>query len=283
MKKFIFPILLGLLLLWPLRLESKRLFVKMTFGLSSGGSIIDAWHLNPDFYDYTLYQGEKPNPGTDLALELIYQLHPNIGLSLGTGYVSRRLNGTAGFFIPQGQNEPVENFTLTPELNSDITPIYLTAVLTFPLNPSFRVNFQGGIGYYLSSIRAGEIEENYAADINPAMIANRLLWRFESKDNAIGFHAGAGVDIALYENIFFLIEALYRFADFKKITTSLQDITNEVFASMGPGRGEDLGEDSTFFYAQKIRVVEEEKDMDYRISRIDFSGFSVRVGVKIGF
>jgi len=283
MKKFVFPVILGFLLLWPLRLESKRLLAKMTFGLSSGGNITDAWHLNPEFYDFTLSQGEKPNPGTDLALELIYQLHPNIGLSLGTGYISRRLNGSAGFFIPQGQNEPVENFSLTPELISDITPIYLSAMLTFPFKPSFRVNFQGGIGYYLGSIRSGEIEENYAADINPAMIANRLLWKFESKAKAIGFHAGAGVDIALYENIFFFIEALYRTASFKELKTSLQGITNAGLAAGVGQTGENIGEDSTFFYAQKVLKVEKEKDMDYRIFRYDFSGFSFRVGVKIGF
>lgn len=283
MKKFVCPVLLGFLLLWPFRLESKRLFVKMTFGISSGGNITDTWHLNPDFYDYTVSQGEKSNLGTDLALELIYQIHPNIGLSLGTGYVSRRLNGSTDLFIPLGQNEPVENFSLSPELISDITPIYLTTMLTLPFKPFFRVNFQGGIGYYLGCIRAGEIEENYAADINPAMIANRLLWKFESKANAIGFHTGAGVDIALYENIFFFIEALYRTASFKEFKTALQGITNAGLA-MGIGQtGENLGEDSTFFYAQKVREVEEEKDMDYRISRYDFSGFSVRVGVKIGF
>lgn len=283
MKKFVFPVIFCFLLLWPIRLEAKRLFVKMTFGISSGGNITDAWHLNPDFYDYTVSQGEKSNLGTDLALELIYHIHPNIGLSLGTGYISRRFNGSAGFFIPLGQNEPVENFSLTPKLISDITPIYLTTMLTLPFKPSFRVNFQGGIGYYLGSIRGGEIEENYAADINPAMIANRLLWKFESKANAIGFHAGAGVDIALYENVFFFTEALYRTASFKKFNTSLHEITNAGLATGVGQTGENIGEDSTFFYAQKVREVEEEKDMDYRISRYDFSGFSVRVGVKIGF
>ncbi len=283
MRKHVYPIILGLILMIPLNLESKDFFVKMAFGISSGGNITDSWNLNPAMYDYSVSQGEKPSLEMDLALELIYQIHPNIGFSLGTGTFSRRLYGNAHLFIPFGQNEPVENFFLTPELASDITPFYLSAILTFPIKPSFQVNFQGGIGYYMGSIRGGKIEENYDADTNPAMIANRLLWKFESNANTIGFHAGAEIDISIHGNVFFFIETLYREGSFKKFEASLRENTN-MGLSAGIGQtGENLGEDSTFFYAQKVLSVEPEKDIDYRLSNFKFSGFSFRVGLKIGF
>jgi hypothetical protein len=47
--------------------------------------------------------------------------------------------------------------------------------------------------------------------------------------------------------------------------------------------GEGLGEDSTFFYAQKIRDVEEQKGIDYRISRFSNAGFTFRAGLKFKF
>ena len=47
--------------------------------------------------------------------------------------------------------------------------------------------------------------------------------------------------------------------------------------------GEGLGEDSTFFYAQKIRNVKEQKDIDYRISRFNCAGFTFRAGLKFKF
>ena len=283
MRKHVYPLILGLILMSPLNLESKEFFVKMAFGISSGGNITDSWHLNPGMYDYTVSQGEKPSLEMDLALELIFQIHPNIGLSLGTGTFSRSLNGSTPLFTPFGQNEPVENFSLAPELVSDITPIYLTAILTFPIKPSLKVNFQGGIGYYMGSIRSGKLEENYEADINPAMIANRLLWKFESSANTIGFHAGTEIDIAVHENVFFFIETLYREASFKKFEASLRNNTNQGLSNGIGQTGENLGEDSTFFYAQKVLSVEQEKDIDYRISNFNFSGFSFRVGLKIGF
>jgi hypothetical protein len=234
-------------------------------------------------YDYTVSQGEKPGQEMDLALELIFQIHPNIGISLGTGTFSRRLNGNTRLFTPFGLNEPVESFSLAPELASDITPLYLSAILTFPLKPSFQVNFQGGIGYYMGSIRGGKLDENWDADTNPAMIANRLLWKFESSANAIGFHAGTEIDIAVHENVFFYIETLYREGSFKKFKASLRENTN-MGLSDGIGQtGENLGEQSTFFYAQKVLTVEQEKDIDYRLSNLKFSGFSFRLGLKIGF
>ncbi len=283
MRKYVYPLVLGLIMMSPFNLESKGFFVKMAFGISSEGNISDSWNLNPGLYDYTVSQGEKPGQEMDLALELIFQIHPNIGLSLGTGTFSKRIHGNPRQFTPFGSGEPVANFSLTPELISDITPLYLSAVLTFPLKPSFQVNFQGGIGYYMGNIRGGKLDENWDADTNPAMIANRLLWKFESSTNTIGFHVGAEIDIAVHENVFFFIETLYREGSFKKFEASLRNNTN-LGLSNGIGQtGEGLGEESTFFYAQKVLSVEQEKDIDYRISNLRFSGYSFRLGLKIGF
>ena len=283
MRKYVYPIILGLILISPLNLESKGFFVKMAFGISSGGNISDSWNLNQGLYDYTQSQGEKPGLEMDLALELIFQIHPNIGLSLGTGTFSKRIHGSTRLFTPYGPGEPVADFSLTPELISDITPIYLTAILTFPIMPSFQVNLRGGIGYYMGSIRGGKLDENWEADKNPAMIANRLLWKFESSTNALGFHAGAEIDIAVHGNVFFFMETLYREGSFKKFKASLKDNTNQGLSNGIGQTGEGLGEESTFFYAQKVLSVEQEKDIDYRISNFKFSGFSFRVGLKIGF
>jgi len=40
MRKHVYPIILGLILMSPLNLESKQLFMKMAFGISSGGGIL---------------------------------------------------------------------------------------------------------------------------------------------------------------------------------------------------------------------------------------------------
>ena len=287
MKKYVFPVILSFLLFCPFRVESKQLYLKVAFGLFSGGNVTDSWQLNPEYYDYTFTQGEKTKPGLDWSLEFIIQLNRNISISLGTGYISRSLSGNAGQFILLDQtNEAVESFSCFPKLSSEMFPIYLTAILSFPLKPSVQLNFLGGMGYYLGNIKAAKFVEVWEEYYNPAMIANRLVWKFESKANALGFHAGAGIDMALPLNMYFFIETLYRAASFKKFKTSVQKIRDGIqviFAGQIGETGEGLGEDSTFFYAQKIKDVEEQKDIDYRVSRFNYAGFTFRAGLKFKF
>lgn len=287
MKKYVFPVIFGLLLLCPSSVESKQLYVKMNFGLFTGGNINDSWHLNQGYYDYTLTQGKKTGSGLDFSLEFIFELHPNISFSLGSGYISRSLYGSKGRFTPFGTDEAVENFSCSPKLSSEMIPIYLTAIFSFPVKSSIQLNFLGGVGYYLGKIKGTEIVNLYGELDNPSMIANRLVWKFESSANAIGFHTGIGIDMALPLDMFFCFEALYRVASFKKLKTSVQKITAvgvpNVYAKAIGETGEDLGVDSTFFYVQKIREVEEQKDIDYRVSHFNYSGFSFRVGLKFKF
>ena len=258
----------------------------MNFGLFTGGNVADSWQLDPEYYDYTITRGEKSNPGLDLSLEFIFQLHPNIGFSLGSGYVSKNLAGSAGQFTSTDINETVRDFACSPELSSEMIPIYLTAIFSFPARSSVQIYFLGGLGYYWGKIKGSTIVENYQEYTNPSMIANRLMWKFESRANAIGFHAGAGMDFNISTNMFLSVEAFYRAATFKDFKVSVQEIRDGVphFHAVSIGEtGEDLGGDTTFFYAQKIKDVDARKDIDYRITHFKHSGISFRAGLKFKF
>ena len=287
MKKYVSPVIFGLLLLCPFSVESKQLYVKMNFGLLTGGNINDSWHLNQGYYDYTLTRGKKIGPGLDFSLEFIFELHPNISFSLGSGYISRSLYGRISRFTILGTDEVVENFSCSPKLSSEMIPIYLTAIFSFPVKSSIQLNFLGGVGYYLGKIKGTEFVGERGELNNPWMIANRLIWKFESSVNAIGFHTGIGIDMALPSDMFFCFEAIYRVASFKKLKTSVQKMTQSgvprLYAEVLGLTGEDLGVDSTFFYIQRIREIEEQKDIDYRVSLFNYSGFSFRLGLKFKF
>ena len=286
MKKYFFPLLLCFIFLFPLSLKSKQFYVKMNFGLLTGGNITDSWQLNPEYYDYTISKVEKSNPGLDLTLEFIFQIHPNIGFSVGSGYVSRNLAGSTGQFTSTDMTETVRDFACSPELSSEMIPVYLTAIFSFPVRSSVQINFLAGLGYYLGKIKGSKIVENYQEYTNPSMIANRLMWKFESHANAIGLHAGAGIDLAFSSNMFFSIEALYKVAKFKDFKVSVQEIRDgvaELQAVLIGETGEDLGGDSTFLYAQKIKDVDARKDIDYRITHFKYSGISFRAGFKFKF
>jgi len=287
MKKYVFPVIFGLLLLCPFSVESKQLYVKMNFGLLTGGNINDSWHLNQGYYDYTLTRVKKTGPGLDFSLEFIFELHPNISFSLGSGYISRSLYGRISRFTILGTDEVVENFSCSPKLSSEMIPIYLTAIFSFPVKSSIQLNFLGGVGYYLGKIKGTRIIGELGELNNPWMIANRLIWKFESRVNAIGFHTGIGIDMALPSDMFFCFEAIYRVASFKNLKTSVQKMTQSgvprLYAEVLGLTGEDLGVDSTFFYIQRIREIEEQKNIDYRVSHFSYSGFTFRVGLKFKF
>lgn len=287
MKKYVFPVIFGLLLLCPSRVESKQFYVKMNFGLFTGGNINDSWHLNQEYYDYTLTRVKKTGPGMDFSLEFIFELHPNFSFSLGSGYINRSLYGRISQFTIFGTDEVVENFSSAPKLSSEMIPFYLTAIFSFPVKSSIQLNFLGGVGYYLGKIKGTEIVGEHGELSNPWMIANRLIWKFESSVNAIGFHTGIGIDMALPLDMFFCFEAIYRVANFKKLKTSVQKMTlsgiPHIYAVVIGETGEDLGVDSTFFYFQRIREIEEQQDIDYRVSHFNYSGFSFRAGLKFKF
>jgi len=286
MKKYFFPYLLCFIFLFPLSLESKQIYVKMNFGLFTGGNVTDSWQLNPEYYDYTITKGERTTPGLDFSLEFIFQIHPNIGLSLGTGYISRNLSGSLGQFTSLDTNEVVRDFSCSPGLSSEMIPVYLTAIFSFPVSSSVQINFLGGAGYYLGDIKGSKIVEIYQEYTNPSMIANRLIWKFESKANAVGYHGGMGVDVSFSSHMDFSFEALYKAVDFKDFKVSVQKIRDgvpHVHAETIGETGEDLGGDTTFFYVQKIKDVDVRKDIDYRITHFKYSGISFRAGLKFKF
>lgn len=170
MKKFVFLTVIGLFLLFPFSLESKQLYIKMSFGLFFGGNVNDSWHFNPEHYDLTFTKAKRPSPGMDLSLEFVFQLHPNVGLSLGTGYISRSSSGEKGHFILLDSTEWMDDFSVSPKISSEMTPFYLTAIFSIPIRASFQVNFLGGVGYYLGNIKGAHLGSSYSEYSHPAEI-----------------------------------------------------------------------------------------------------------------
>jgi hypothetical protein len=286
MKKYISPLILVFLLLSPFSLESKHLFIKMSFGLFTGGKVDDTWKMDENYYDAIFTEAASAKPGMDISLEFIYQIHQNFSLALGTGYASRRVRGQTGHFMPVPGTDPLGDFFLYPEIGSNIYSFYLTTIFSFPVMSSLQCNFFGGVGYYTGNIKGDQVADEDVEYYNPHMVKNRLIWKFKCSSHTVGLHVGTGIDLELPQNSIFSFEVFYRFASFKKFKTSVQRIRDgvtEILARSIGETGEDLGEDSTFFYAQKIRNVDLQRDIDYLVSQFNYSGFTFRTGIKFRF
>lgn len=279
MKKYILAGLLALVLIQPFSLESKQLFVRMSFALMQAGHVEDLWHKTTDYYNFSSVKGKRTSPGMDITLEFIYQFHPNFSLAVGTGYISRTLNGSSGFFSSSDEGDSYKEFSLSPEFRSEIYPFYLSCIFSFPVMGGIEANFIGGIGYYIGNIEC--------TTANMKIESGNLLYLtglFKSNAHSLGYHAGAGIDFDLSLNLFLSVEALYRVVNFREIKTHLIPLSG--FAAFFPSAAEEmenLAADSTFLYELQFFGEEDVGDIDYRISNFSYSGFSFRAGLKFKF
>jgi len=279
MKKYILAGLLGFVLILPLSLESKQLFVQMSFGLMYEGHVEDSWHLNTDHYSFSSVQGKRTSPGMDITLEFIYQFHPNFSLAVGTGYISRTLNGSSGLFS-SSEGDSYQEFSLSPALRSEINPFYLSCIFSFPVMSGVKANFIGGVGYYIGKIKCtGEKLEGKSGYLL------HLSGLFESNAHTLGYHVGTGIDFDLSLNLFFSVEALYRVVNFRKFKTQVTPFSGTAFyfASSAEEIENLVAADSTFLYELQFFGEEDVGDIEYRVSNFSYSGFSFRAGLKFKF
>lgn len=266
MKKGILLVMLISVFLWPSNLHAKKFFVKMAFGVASGGDVEDALFTHAEYNDYiSMGQEKKSQIGEGIFLEFIYQLNPYISFSIGNGYAYKILKGkTAQFSPPGAENVIVGGFTLSPEFSSEAVPICFSAIFSFPISSSFKVNFMGGVGYYFGTF---ESKTEWRLPSLPGFSTfDYRSWNFKGNASALGFHFGTGFDIDLTWNLFLTVDALYRMVNFNNIKSS----------------GE-MGEDTTFAFLQFYEGGKSLIDFDYRVSKASLSGISYQVGLKFKF
>lgn len=99
MKKYFLHIIIVLILSSPWPLEAKGLFIKMTFGVVTGGNVEDNLITSPEFsYFVTLGEKGRSQLGQAVCLELIYQLSPYVSFSVSNGYASKMLKGKPAIY-----------------------------------------------------------------------------------------------------------------------------------------------------------------------------------------
>lgn len=287
MAKIICSLILGTLLVFPANLESGQLYMRIGLGLCQSGKLEDSWLINPIHYDFEITDPKAISAGYDVTVELMYQFHRNFGVSLGTGSVWQKAGGHTCLCSPFADEYPLGDIEFTPVISSDIIPVYLTGVFFLPVSSFLQLNILGGIGYYHGNLETYKaVEEDEGAE-NPLRVKNRLVWKYEHSGQTFGVHGGIGADLALMPPLFLSIEFLYRKAEFKDFKTSAQQVRGTgwgpFFAHQMNENGEQWGGDSTFFYAQKIKIVDSQRDIDYSVARYDCSGFVMRVGIKFRF
>jgi len=274
-KKYYF--LTVLCFLWPLSLDAKQIFVKMSFGLHHAGQVNDVWASKTNSFDCQSIPREKAGLNMDISLEFVYQLNPNVGFSFGTGYFSRSFNDK-GQFTALETSGFTGSFFIPPKLDSDIYFFNISNIFSFSVMRTVRWNFLGGLGYYFGKIKSRKDVSN-PEFFRPRSPWYYFLWRYESNASTIGFHAGTGIDIDLSLNMFLSVEVLYRAINFKKFNSTLLEVYSQYLLPEPP----ELVGDTTFLYAEGQEGTENPGDIEYMLSDFNCSGFLFRLGLKFKF
>lgn len=275
-------LVLFILLLCPPDLESSQFKLKLGLGFSFSGKIEDTWVMTTNFYDLHSSHGEKTDLPLDVSLELVYQFNPNFGLSIGTGYISKGINGSLGrFSFPIGSSLNGD-FSYNPFFNTNLYPVYLSAIWSYPVMLEGEIFVLGGVGYYFGRISCASYDSEHNIQ-DPENQWNYLPWLYKSDIASLGYHGGIGFAYDVSNRSALFIEAIYRIVNIRNLDSVNRDVSASGIFDLLGDEIKRLGDKSTFLYAQRFGGEEAWGDIDYRITNLSFSRLSFRVGYRFKF
>jgi hypothetical protein len=166
---------------------------------------------------------------------------------------------------------------MTHDLQVSTIPVKIAVYYCFYNSSKFRFFTNGGIGYYFS-----KMSEESLHQIDSHWDQGKT--NQEAKGEGIGFHGGMGFELDVAKSIAFVVEGYGRYAKIKGFKGEWSSDSYGVRDSM---RGSlyyyEL--DSPYGWFPCIGIYDEVPGgvnrRNVRDAALDFSGFTVRIGVKI--
>ncbi len=241
-------------------LHATNLYIKMSLGVNTGGVLQDILRIPSQYSPYiTLENNPKPKFGMDTAFEIIYHFTPRIGLSFGYGYLSGGKTAESAEITAVGLDFP---FQATPRYDWEANAIYVTGIYAFPLSQSINLNLGVGAAYYLAKLKD---RTAWVTHLGYSGERPDDTYNWDQSSENWGFHITSSLDFTLFENMFFTVDLLYRYAEFDAHIIELQTgpITTITFLE--------------WITEQQIPFVE------YEVTQVGITGITLRGGLKFRF
>lgn len=266
----------------------KRFTLKLSGGIGNS-SADDMRHLveglNTQIEDLAAVTGftktgglEYANWGTNVEAEIVLRLSRSFGIGLGVGFLKRGKESSIGMELASDANS---SFSWAPEFRA--IPISMSGYYFLSVAPRLNVFLKAGLGYYFARLKYRVREENALLGI--------LEWNQSegtTRDSDIGFHGGLGIEYSISGNIAFYAEGIGRSAIFNnwKVNDEYTDSTGEQVKRSGMFWYSEEFMVATNKYYANIQLSEQEPSYPWlknvRKARFSFSGFTIRVGIRIG-
>lgn len=215
--------------------------------------------------------------GSEFTGDLIIDITPRFGIGFGSGNIHANDTSILTFY-KEALIYKLYQLTFVSEIS--VIPLRLGLFYSIPIHRLFNISLNGGTGIYLAKY-------NYAMgstweDINDiGHVANAT---------GIGFHGGIGFELNLQRRAVFFIECQGRYAKishFKGTATTIE-WGEEIFS--GNRDFTTTVEEGSLYYLEDNGYpgLVISKDMPSSFNFVekavfDFSGFSIRAGIKIRF
>ena len=224
---------------------------------------------------------ESIHSGMNFEADVIYYLNSRLGVSIGASYIQASKD--------EGQSRMVIRWpgeTRTVSRGNEFSAVPIKLGVYFNLLQSHKLNLflNAGAGYYLAKWK--ELED-YQSESPGASFWTKL--ESNAHSGGIGFHGGLGLEYCLLKNVSLVVEGSGRYARISGFKGEYNQKNSEGVDATEKGK--------LYYYEWKdnqnsypwIELLDRDPSeinfsspvYNARKAVIDFSGFSLRAGIKI--
>lgn len=209
--------------------------------------------------------------GWEITGELVFNLSSRFDIAGGVGYITGKSHskGTTTLAGVTTINET--------NLKAKAIPVTLTLYYFLPVSSKSRFSLGAGVGYYFASFTRNYLHEQVG-----------IYWidaDFMGSASDVGFHGGIGFEYDLSEAVAIVIEGLGRYAKVSGFEGTRERIDSNNWSDSWEGK---------FYYSDRqhssgtllprVNLSDPssiENAINARDYETDFSGFTIRIGLKI--
>ncbi len=238
----------------------------------------------------THYKGgetRKLNYGLDFEEELRIDLNSKFGIGLSIGIISGECKSKFTYKGPFPLTSwPSANQSYFFKHAASAIPIKLGGYYTLPLNSKFNLFLNVGLGYYFA--KSSFYKHHLSSSFGPACMIYTKNEKYDLSSKGFGFYGGVGFEFSICENWALVIEGQGRYVKLKNLKGS--KLNSDFFDF----RQENIGvlyyvEGPLLFYGDEpwpdlVITKIYPSNPDFRTIRkavLDFSGFSLRIGIRM--
>ena len=207
--------------------------------------------------------------GPDAGFDLIWRLSPTLGVGIGAGYIGAARESVMTFESAAG----TVTQTVRPSYGAE--PVRIGIFKTVPLSRTLNLVLNGGLGFYFAQAKA-------LWTIGTDGGYGELLDASVEK-GGLGFHGGLALEFKAGNLISVLLEMAGRYARFSGFTgIGSDDVNGDATTTQGTLYYFEPFDSATGAKVYSMVYVFSEApggDVRAREARIDFSGFSLRLGI----